>query len=341
VIESFTVPVLTLLAQDADAETDDQSDDESATGIDISCGNQGPLCDTLVEWTGNEQLGELIAYLISVPLKILFIIGLSLVINRAARRAVPRLIDWIGTTTAEHGDALVSDRSVDRAEERAETTSSLLRSLSSALIFGAAVALSLEVVGINVTAAIAGAGVLSIAVGFGAQSVVEDLLRGFFMLAEDQFGVGDRIDVGVVDGTVERITPRTTVIRDPVGTLWHVPNSEINYVANEAQTNSRATVIIGVSYDADITRAVDVLTSAAEEAAADPDWEGVVTRTPNVQGVQELGDDAVNIRVIAWVEAEERRGFERHLRQSLKEALDAADIELPNRQVDVWLRDQD
>jgi small conductance mechanosensitive channel len=187
---------------------------------------------------------------------------------------------------------------------------------------------------------IASAGVLGLAVGFGAQSIVEDLFRGVFMMGEDQFGVGDRIDVGSVNGRVERVTLRTTVIRDTSGTLWHVPNSQINWVANEAQLTSRARVEIGVSYTVDIDEAISVLQQAAEELANDADWSDFVTRPPEVSGVEELGDDAVNIGVIVWVEAGDRRKFERALRQKLKEALDAAGIEMPNRQLDVIMRDQ-
>jgi small conductance mechanosensitive channel len=122
--------------------------------------------------------------------------------------------------------------------------------------------------------------------------------------------------------------------------LWHVPNSQIDWVANEAQKSSRATVEIGVSYTADLDEATEVLLRAAQDAAEDPDWSELVQRPPEVSGVEELKDDAVNIRVIVWVDAGERRRFERVLRRRLKEALDAAGIEMPNRQVDVWMRDQ-
>ena len=296
---------------------------------------RGPL-----RGTDNELFAEVTSFIIGVPVKIVLIAALALIANQFIRRAIRKLTGRLGTATAEHGDAMVTDRSVQRAEERASTISSLLRSLSTAFVYGAASIMMLEVLGINVITVIATAGVMGLAIGFGAQSLVEDLLRGVFMLAEDQFGVGDRIDVGHVNGYVERVTLRTTVIRDPQGTLWHIPNSEINRVANEAQKSSRATIEIGVSYLADIDETIEVLQRAADAAAADPDWREHVQRPPEVSGVQELGDDAVNIRVIVWVEAGERRRFERHLRRELKEALDGAGIAMPNRQIDVWLRDQ-
>ena len=310
------------------------------TDIDVVCGNQGALCEALYEWTDNESVAEVTSFLLGTPLKIVIIVMLALILNRVTQKGIRRLMRRLGSATADHGDAVVSERSVERAEERASTIGSLLRSLSSAVVYTAALILMLEVFGISVIPVIATAGVLAIAIGFGAQSIVEDLLRGVFMLAEDQFGVGDRVSVGKVNGYVERVTLRTVVIRDTQGTLWHVPNSQIDWVANEAQETSRATIEIGVSYTAALDDAMDVLLQAAEDAAADPEWQEHIKSPPEVSGVQDLADDAVRIRVIVWVAAGERRRFERHLRRQLKDALDAAGIEMPNRQVDVWMRSQ-
>lgn len=330
---------LNLAQADETTETAEQTETVT-TEVEVACGNQGPLCDAILEWTDNEAVAETTAWLLGTPIKIVLIIAAALILNHLMRRFIRRFAQKLGAATAEHGEAVVSERTVERAEERASTIGSLLRSLSTAVIYGIAAIMILEVLGVSLVPIIAGAGVLGLAIGFGAQSVVEDLLRGVFMLAEDQFSVGDRIDVGSVNGTVERVTLRTAVIRDAEGTLWHVPNSEINRVANENQLTSRATVEIGVSYSTDVRAAMAVLAGAAEAAADDPDWQDHVKREPTVQGVQELGDDAVNIRVVAWVTAGERRRFERYLRLKLKEALDEAEIEMPNRQVDVWLRGQ-
>jgi len=318
----------------------EQADESTAaeTDIDVICGNQGPFCDVLYDWTGNETLAEVVSFVLGAPLKIVIIAASALILNRVLQRIVRRVVDRLGTATAEHGEAVVTERSMARAEERASTVGSLLRSLSTAVVYSVALIMMFEVFGISMIPIIASAGVLAIAIGFGAQSVVEDLLRGVFMLAEDQFGVGDRITVGAVNGYVERVTLRTTVIRDSQGTLWHVPNSQIDWVANEAQEISRATIEIGVAYTADLDDAIEVLQLAADDAAADPNWSEHVSRRPEVSGVQELTDDAISIRVIVWVDAGERRRFERHLRRYLKEALDVAGLEMPNRQVDVWMR---
>jgi small-conductance mechanosensitive channel len=317
-----------------------QADDASATtsDVDVVCDSQGALCQVIYDLTDNESVAEVTSFVLGTPVKLVLIAVGALLLNRLVQRAVRRVAKRLGTVTAEHGDAVVTARSLERAEERASTIGSLLRSLSSVVIFGAALILMLEAFGVSLIPVIASAGVLAIAIGFGAQSVVEDVLRGLFMLAEDQFAVGDRVSVGAVNGYVERVTLRTTVIRDTQGTLWHVPNSEIDWVANEAQESSRATIEIGVAYTADLEAATEALQDAADAAADDPAWRDHVLRPAEVSGVQELTDDAVNMRVIVWVDAGERRRFERHLRRKLTEGLYAAGIEVPNRQVDVWMR---
>jgi small conductance mechanosensitive channel len=186
---------------------------------------------------------------------------------------------------------------------------------------------------------VASAGFAGIALGFGAQSLIEDVITGLFMLVEDQFSVGDRIDAGVVNGTVEALTLRSTVVRDPDGTVWHIPNSEIRRVANESQHWSRAKVEVGVAYNTPLSEAIDVLESAASEQAARSEWAEHVLGAPEVVGVQELGADSINIRVQTRVAPEVRRQYERDLRRSVVEALNNASIEMPNRQVDVWARD--
>lgn len=326
-------PLAALLVAAAEPTAPDE------TTIDVACGNAGQLCEALYEVTDNERVSEVTSFLVGVPLKIILVLTLALLANWLVKRAITRFAERLARETVAHGEAIVDERTVTRASERAATISSLLRSLTTAVVFGAAAIMILEALGIGVVAVIASAGVVGLAVGFGAQSVVEDLLRGMFMLAEDQFGVGDRIDVGAVNGYVERVTLRTTVIRDPQGTIWHVPNSEISWVANENQTHSRATIVIGVTYGVDLDRATSVLEEAAQAAADDPAWRDRVDGRPQVQGVHELGDDAVMIRVITWVAASERRAYERHLRRRLKEALDQAGIAMPNRQIDVWLRE--
>ena len=304
-----------------------------------ACADLGPFCNLLADWTGNEAFAETISWVLGTPVKIVIVTILALVLNRLARRGITKLSDRLGEATAE--TRVVSERSRERAEQRADTIGSLLRSLSTVVIFGIAVIMILATFGIAVIPAIASAGILAIAIGFGAQSIVEDLLRGVFMLAEDQFGVGDRVDVGAVNGYVERVTLRTTVIRDPDGVLWHIPNSEINYVANEFQESSRAVVEISIPYGSDMRRAMEILGNAAELACADPEWQESVHGSPQVRGIQELGTHDVVVRVQVWVDPGKKRPFQRHFRLYLQEGRDAAGFGSPNPSYDVWVTGND
>ena len=259
---------------------------------------------------GARAFAEITSFVIGVPVKTVIIVVIALVLNHFGRRWAAGVAERLGEATEDHQE-FVSERNAERAEERAETIGSLLSSLVSFLVFSIAAILILELIGIEIAAAITSAGVLAIAVGFGAQSVVADLFAGVFMLSEDQFSVGDRVDAGPVNGYVQRITLRTTVIRDANGKIWHIPNSQIEYVANETQSWSRAVVIMGVSYDADLKRASEVLEGAARELTLSDEWREFVVEEPTVQAVQELGDDSVNLRVLVRVEAAHRRPMER------------------------------
>ncbi|MDX2381238.1 MAG: mechanosensitive ion channel, partial [Acidimicrobiia bacterium] len=220
---------------------------EDSTDASEACGDRGAICEQIYDWTGNQNLAEAATWLLVTPLKIVVICLGALIVNWIGRKWSARVVRKLGKETEEH-DGLVSDRSSERATQRAETIGILLKGLVTATVFFVATVLVLEQLGIDIVASLASAGVLALAIGFGAQSIVADLFAGVFMLSEDQLGVDDRVDVGVVDGYVVRVTPRTTVIRDPNGKLWHVPNSQIDYVANETQSWARATVTVSIPF---------------------------------------------------------------------------------------------
>jgi len=317
------------------------AEDEAELTVEVaeSCGDLGPLCDQLVQWTGNEAAASTVAWVLGTPVKIVIIAVLALLLNRFVRRGIQRLMVRLGSASEDASGKFLSERSRERASQRSDTIGSLLRSLTTGLIFGIAGLMMLDLIGISIVPIIASAGIIGLAVGFGAQSVVEDFLRGLFMLGEDQFGVGDRIDVGSVNGYVERVTLRTTIVKDPTGTVWHIPNSEINYVANETQESSRALVEIPVDYGTDIDRAMEALQDAATAACQDPSWTDRVRSEPEVRGVADLGYSDLSIRVQVWVDSGARRQFERHLRKCLKEGMDRAGVPHPNTGYDVWMHE--
>src|SRR6266498_1356903 len=188
---------------------------------------------------------------------------------------------------------------------------------------------------------IAGAGVLGIALGFGAQSLVRDFLSGFFMLVEDQYGVGDVIDVGGtvggnpggVTGTVEGVSLRTTRIRDVEGVVWHVPNGEIKRVGNKSQQWSRALLDIEIDRDSDIAQAINVIKQTADSMWHDGGWRDDILDEPDVWGVEELSAQSVKIRLVVQTLPLQQWRVARELRARIKAAFDEAGIETPRETI--------
>jgi small conductance mechanosensitive channel len=184
----------------------------------------------------------------------------------------------------------------ERRAQRAATIASLLKSVASFIIYGIAVVLALAKIGINVAPIIASAGVIGVAVGFGAQNLVKDFLSGIFMMLEDQYGVGDVIDTGTASGTVESVGLRVSTIRDSQGTLWYVRNGTITAVGNATQRYATAVVDIPVPLQR-TQRALRVAGDAANAAIGDHNLADDVLGEVTVLGVQELTPDSVTIRV--------------------------------------------
>lgn len=226
----------------------------------------------------------------------------------------------------------------DRAETRSQTISSVLTAIGRVVVWSLATLLVLGELGFDLAPLIAGAGIVGVAVGFGAQSLVADFLSGLFMLMEDQYGVGDWVDVGDTTGIVEHVGLRTTRIRSLDGLLWTVRNGEIVRTANANQGWGRAVVDVGVGYDVDLERAQSVILEVAQEAAADPELADRFQDDPEVWGIQELGDNAVTVRLVARTAPGLQWGVARALRLRIKEALDREGMELPFPQRTVWIR---
>ncbi|PYZ97815.1 mechanosensitive ion channel protein [Alteribacter lacisalsi] len=178
----------------------------------------------------------------------------------------------------------------------------------------------------NVTGLIAGAGIIGLAIGFGAQGLVSDVVTGFFLLLEKQLEVDEYVTVAGIDGVVEEVGLRTTRIRGFDGTVHYIPNREISTLSNHSRSNMRALVDIGISYDDNIDEAMKVIQDACDLVASQVD---TIVDGPNVIGVQSLDDSDVVIRVIAQTSNMEQWGVERILRKEIKEALDENGIEIP------------
>ncbi|MEW6725658.1 mechanosensitive ion channel family protein [Desulforudis sp. 1088] len=193
----------------------------------------------------------------------------------------------------------------------------------------------LQVLNVNTSAILASAGILGLAVGFGAQNLVRDVISGFFIVFENQLAVGDYVEAAGVVGVVEETGLRTCKIRQWTGQLHIVPNGEITKVTNYNRGYMLAVVTVGIAYEEDIDRAITVLRQESERASREIE---AVLEVPVVQGVVDLADSAVNIRTIARTRPGEQWNVERELRRRFKYALDQAGIEIPYPRMVVFQR---
>lgn len=209
---------------------------------------------------------------------------------------------------------------------RRNTLILLLRSALRYVIYFISSIIILSIFNVPVASLLAGAGIIGLAVGFGAQSLVKDIINGFFILFEDQFAVGDYIKVASVDGVVEELGLRTTRLRSFAGEIHIIPNGEINQVTNYSSGNMRVMVDVGVAYEEKPSQVIDVLEELAGEIALEKSE--VITDGPTVLGVQELAVSSVVIRIWAKVKPMEQWQVARYIRQRIKERLDERGIEI-------------
>lgn len=214
----------------------------------------------------------------------------------------------------------------DVTKGRALTLQSLSENLFSYALLFILITTLFNIFGLSVASLIAGAGIIGLAIGFGAQGLVSDVVTGFFLLLEKQLDVNDYVTVGSMDGIVEAVGLRTTKIRSFDGTLNYIPNRDIMTVSNHSRGNMRALVDIGISYDENIDEAMAVIQATCAHVAAED--VGIV-EGPDVIGVQAFGASDVTLRVIAKAKNGEQWAVERHLRKAIKEALDRNGIEIP------------
>jgi small-conductance mechanosensitive channel len=283
-----------------------------------------------------QELDEPWRTLLGRPLAILVIVVLSLLVRWLLHRLIDRLVARaletgdrrVGTLRTVAGGALleVTGLGRERQRQRMQSTASFLKSTVTAVVVGVMVLTVLELVGIPLAPLLASASVGGLAVAFGAQSLVKDFLSGIFLLAEDQFGVGDVIDTGNVVGTVEEVTLRLTRIRDGDGVVWYVRNGEILRIGNRSQGWSVANVDVTVSAQEDLARVTSLLESVAGEVAGDATWADRLVDAPTVAGVEALAAGTLVLRLTARCRANAQPDVQRELRRRVADAFQAAGV---------------
>jgi moderate conductance mechanosensitive channel len=306
-----------------------------------------PLTDWLAGRTESAAVLWASDNLVEPLLAILLILVLASVGARLATRGLRRLVDRAKEpvlplsrfSATERGEALVRQQATSaRRGQRAEALGTLATSVMRTVIWGFAILTVLGTLGINLGPLIAGAGIVGVALGFGAQNLVRDLLSGISMLLEDQYGVGDVVDLGDAAGVVEEVGLRTTRIRDVRGVVWHVPNGAITRVGNMTQGWSRLVLDVGIAYDADIDAVITLLEGILARFAVDDEVVADVLEPPEVWGVNELGASSVELRIAIKTVPGRQWDVGRRLRRVIKREFDAAGIEMPFPQRTVWHR---
>lgn len=276
-----------------------------------------PTAAAITSWVADHS-----GALLSGALNLVLIIVLAAV----ARVLLGRLISAMTRRIADSQERLRGGAAAERQRARAETIGSVLRSIASFTVFGVALFMVLGELGINLGPLLASAGVLGLAIGFGAQGLVKDFVSGMAMMLEDQYGVGDTVDVGEAVGTIEEVGLRITKVRDINGGLWYVRNGEILRVCNMSQGWANAVVDLPVSAEASPAAAEAAARRAAAGFSSDPEVAGALLEDPTVVGVNDIANGAMTLRVTVRTRPNEQWAVGRALRARIKSEMDADGI---------------
>ncbi|GAB4245455.1 MAG: mechanosensitive ion channel family protein [Stanieria sp.] len=268
---------------------------------------------------------------IRIPLRVSIIALITYVLIRLSYVIINRF------TSGFVSSNLLSPRANRRMQLRVTTVSRVSKSIVTIIWLTVGFITALSVIGINVAPLLAGAGILGLAISLASQNLIKDAINGFFIILEDQYAVGDVIDVGGIGGLVENINLRITQVRDGEGRLITIPNSEIKIVANLSSQWSRADLNIPVAYHTDIDKALHLIHQVAEEICQDDNWREQIIESPQILGVENFADRGILIRV--WIKTEPLKQWEvgREFRRRIKVAFDRAEIPIPPPQQQVWL----
>lgn len=265
---------------------------------------------------------------LAASLRIVLIVVISFTARFVIRRAITRFVTRLnrGDRQRQRSAGRGSLASSERRRQRSETIGSVLRSASSVLVLGTGALMVLSELGVQLGPLVASAGIIGVAIGFGARNLVTDVLSGMFMLLEDQYGVGDRIDAGEATGTVLEIGLRVTTLRGDDGEIWYVRNGDIKRVANLSQGWATASVEVQVPAGTDLDTVRELITAAGEEMAGDEPFDEMLWQPVEVLGLDAVTMDTMTVRVTARTQPGTAAAVERELRWRVKRALDQAGI---------------
>jgi small conductance mechanosensitive channel len=300
------------------------------------CARTNELCQWIFDQTGQRWLASGSYYFLLKPAQIALIVILAMIVRHLLHRAIDKLVNTTANSSVPTilrplkerlPNSLQEATAVfpERRRQRARAIGSVLRSAAAVAVYTVAILIILGQLGINLGPLLASAGIVGVALGFGAQTLVKDLLAGLSMLLEDQYGVGDVVDLGAASGTVEAVGLRITKIRDARGVLWYIRNGEVVRVGNKSQGWAMVVVDVPIGF-ASTDQAVEVLREAAAKMAEDPAFAEDLIDPPEVLGVEQITVEGAVLRTTVKTPSDAQWRVGRELRRLLTDALAAAGI---------------
>ena len=262
----------------------------------------------------------------SSGIKIILILIIAYLINRFAKIFISRLIKNLVAKSyrLKNGKA---------QEKRTKTLEGVFASFLTVIIWAVAGLMILSELGINIGPLLAGAGIIGVALGFGAQHLVRDIIAGLFIILEDQFRVGDVVNIAGTGGLVEEINLRKTILRDLDGVEHHIPNGEIKKASNLSKGFARVNLNIGVSYQSNLEKVIKIINQTGQELAEDPAWKDSIIKPPQFLRVDDFGESAIIIKILGETKPLKQWDVTGELRKRIKIAFDRKGIEIPWRQI--------
>lgn len=269
--------------------------------------------DNIIEWTATSGV------------KIALIIFVAWVLLRFGMAVIARLIRR----------SMIADNFASEREEklREDTIISVTHAVLRIGVWTLALMLVLDEFNIDIGPLIAGAGVVGLAIGFGAQSLIKDFVSGIFIVLENQYRVGDVVKLNDISGTVQKISMRTTVLRDISGNVHHIPNGSIERATNKTMEFSKINMNINVSYDSDIEKVEKIINSVGQELAEAKDWKGQIIETPHFLRIVEFSDSAVVVKIIGKTQPTKQWAVAGELRRRILSEFKKQHIEIPLPQI--------
>jgi small-conductance mechanosensitive channel len=259
--------------------------------------------------------------MMGIAVRVLIILAIAIALNIIQKKMLPRVI--IASIPK------IRVESQDQLSSRSKTMASVLIKITTIIIWIIALVMVLGVIEVDIAPLLATLGVASLALGFAVQNIIRDYLQGFFIVMEDWYRIGDWVTIAGMEGEVETIGPRRTVLREINGTMHVIPNSQINFASNQTRDWARINLYVTVAYKEDISHVYQVIDGVCQELKDDPDFGTNLTTTPSAMRVSDLGDHGVDICIRGYTKPGEQWGLTGELRKRIKNRFDQEGIEIP------------